>query len=183
MTAFTNDLENLIEFDFATSANANIGSATIRGAEMSWDFPLGRRGASFLQATYLDTEDDLGQPLLRRPEWSGSWTLHGAFSKHLNGDLTVVYVGSRDDVDPVTLRTGRRPTATRRPASPSPTACGTGWRSPAGCSTSRIPTTRRFSATPPRVASTSSASDSVSTPLRGGRAALTEIYGGNRLRL
>ncbi len=103
VTAFTNDLENLIEFDFATSANANIGSATIRGAELSWDYPLGRRGASFLQATYLDTEDDFGQPLLRRPEWSGSWTLHGAFSKHLNGDLTVVYVGAREDVDPVTF--------------------------------------------------------------------------------
>jgi len=103
LTAFTNDLENLIEFDFATSANANIGSATIRGAELSWDVPLGRRGASFLQATYLDTEDDLGRPLLRRPEWGGSWTLHGAFSKHLNGDLTVVYVGTREDVDPVTF--------------------------------------------------------------------------------
>ncbi len=61
VTAFSTDLENLIEYDFTTSANANIGSATIRGAELSWDFPLGRRGASFLQATYLDTEDDLGQ--------------------------------------------------------------------------------------------------------------------------
>lgn len=103
VTGFTNDLENLIEFDFTTSANANIGSATIRGAELSWDLPLGRRGASFVQATYLDTEDILGQPLLRRPEWSGSWTLHGALSKHTNGDLTVVYVGSRADVDPVTF--------------------------------------------------------------------------------
>jgi vitamin B12 transporter len=103
VTAFSTDLENLIEYDFATSANANIGAATIRGAELSWDYPLGRRGASFLQATYLDTEDDLGQPLLRRPEWGGSWTLHGAFSKRFNGDLTVVYVGSRQDVDPVTF--------------------------------------------------------------------------------
>lgn len=103
VTAFSTDLENLIEYDFASGANANIGSATIRGAEMSWDYPLGRRGASFVQATYLDTEDGLGQPLLRRPEWSGSWTLHGAFSKHLNGDITVVYVGSRADVDPVTF--------------------------------------------------------------------------------
>ncbi len=103
VTAFSTDLENLIEFDFATSANANIGSATIRGAEFSWDFPLWRRGASFLQTTYLDTQDDLGQPLLRRPEWSGSWTLYGAFSKRLNGDLNVVYVGSRQDVDPVTF--------------------------------------------------------------------------------
>jgi vitamin B12 transporter len=101
LTGFTTELENLIEFDFATYSNANVGSATIRGAEISWESSIGRRGASFLQATYLDTEDALGQPLLRRPEWSGSWTLHGAMTEHLTGDLTVLYVGSRDDVDPV----------------------------------------------------------------------------------
>ena len=101
-TGFSTDLDNLIEFDFVAYSNANIGSATIRGAELSWDLPLGRRGASFLQATYLDTEDEFGQPLLRRPEWSGSWTVHGAFTQHLSGDLTLIYVGSRDDVDPLT---------------------------------------------------------------------------------
>lgn len=103
LTGFTTELENLIEFDFATYSNANVGSATIRGAEISWESSIGRRGTSFLQATYLDTEDALGQPLLRRPEWSGSWTLHGAMTEHLTGDLTVLYVGSRDDVDPVSF--------------------------------------------------------------------------------
>ncbi len=103
LTGFSTDLDNLIEFDYTTYQNYNIGSATIRGAEYSWAFALGRRGSSFLQATYLDTEDDNGQPLLRRPEWSGSWTIHGAFSRHLTGDITFVYVGDRDDVDPVTF--------------------------------------------------------------------------------
>jgi vitamin B12 transporter len=107
LTVFSTDLENLIEFDFASYSNANIGAATIRGAELSWEAALGRRGGSILQATYLDTEDDLGQPLLRRPEWSGSWTLHGAMSEHLTGDLTVVYVGSRDDVDPASFERSR----------------------------------------------------------------------------
>ncbi|HSO22101.1 MAG TPA: TonB-dependent receptor [Chondromyces sp.] len=107
LTVFSTDLENLIEFDFASYSNANIGTATIRGAELSWEAALGRRGGSILQATYLDTEDDLGQPLLRRPEWSGSWTLHGAMSEHLTGDLTVVYVGSRDDVDPASFERSR----------------------------------------------------------------------------
>lgn len=107
LSVFSTDLENLIEFDFASYSNANIGAATIRGAELSWEASLGRRGGSILQATYLDTEDDLGQPLLRRPEWSGSWTLHGAMSEHLTGDLTIIYVGSRDDVDPASFERSR----------------------------------------------------------------------------
>jgi vitamin B12 transporter len=102
LTAFSTDLDDLIEFDFASYHNHNIGSATIRGAEISWSRSLGKRGASLIQATYLDTEDDDGLPLLRRPEWSGSWTLHGNFSQHMSGDLTVFYVGARDDVDPIT---------------------------------------------------------------------------------
>jgi vitamin B12 transporter len=103
VTVFSTDLENLIEFDFQAYSNQNIGSAKIRGAELSWERSLGRRGASFMQATYLDTEDDQGLPLLRRPEWAGSWTLHGTFSDHLSGDLTVLYVGSRADIDPATF--------------------------------------------------------------------------------
>ncbi len=103
VTAFSTDLDNLIEFDFATYSNANIGKATIRGAELAWERSIGPRAASFVQATYLETEDDEGRPLLRRPEWSGSWTIHGAFSEHFTGDLTVVYVGSREDVDPITF--------------------------------------------------------------------------------
>jgi len=101
VTAFSTDLENLIEFDFASYTNQNIGSARIRGTELSWEKGLGKRSASFLQATYLDTENDDGQPLLRRPEWSGSWTVHGAFSEHFTGDLTVFYVGARQDVEPI----------------------------------------------------------------------------------
>jgi vitamin B12 transporter len=107
LTAFSTDLDNLIEFDYATYQNHNIGSATIRGAEISWTRSLGKRGASFIQATYLDTEDDNGLPLLRRPEWSGSWTVQGNFSQHLSGDVTIVYVGARDDVDPITFERAR----------------------------------------------------------------------------
>jgi vitamin B12 transporter len=106
ITVFSTDLNNLIEFDFAAYQNQNIGSAKIRGAELSWERSLGRRGASFMQATYLDTEDDQGLPLLRRPEWAGSWTLHGAFSDHMSGDLTLLYVGSRADIDPSTFERG-----------------------------------------------------------------------------
>lgn len=107
VSLFSTDLENLIEFDFVTYQNRNVGAATIRGAEVSWTRMLARRAASVLQATYLVSEDDTGQPLLRRPDWSGSWTLHGVFSRHLRGDLTVLYVGIRDDVDPITFERAR----------------------------------------------------------------------------
>jgi vitamin B12 transporter len=107
MTAYSTDLDNLIEFDFGTYQNHNIGSAMIRGAEISWSRRIRRRGASIVQVTFLDTEDDAGLPLLRRPEWSGSWTVHGRFTRHLSGDLTVLYVGSRDDVDPITFERSR----------------------------------------------------------------------------
>ena len=112
LTAFSTDLDNLIEFDFATYRNHNIGSASIRGAELSWTRSLGKRGASFIQATYLDTEDDDGLPLLRRPEWSGSWTVQGKFSAHFSGDLTLLYVGARDDIDPITYERSRSPSYT-----------------------------------------------------------------------
>jgi vitamin B12 transporter len=106
VTTFSTELDNLIEFDFVSYTNQNIGSAKIRGAEISWEQALGNRSASLVQASYLDTEDDEGQPLLRRPEWSASWTIHGAISKHFTGDLTVMYVGKRADVDPLTYERG-----------------------------------------------------------------------------
>ena len=103
LAAFSTDLDNLIEFDFSTYRNHNIGTATIRGVEASWSRSIGKRAVSFLQGTWLDTQDDEGLPLLRRPEWSGSWTVQGSFSNHLSGDITARYVGARDDVDPVTF--------------------------------------------------------------------------------
>jgi outer membrane cobalamin receptor len=64
---------------------------------------LADRVLSSLQATWLDTEDALGQPLLRRPEWSASWTLHGGLGKRWHGDVTLVWVGARADVDPLSF--------------------------------------------------------------------------------
>ena len=103
LALFATDLDNLIEFDFAAYTNANIGSATIRGTELSWQRRLGQRVQSIVELTYLDTQDDEGRPLLRRPDWSASWTAHGTISERLGGDLTIVWIGKRADVDPVTL--------------------------------------------------------------------------------
>jgi vitamin B12 transporter len=103
LNLFVTDIEDLIDYDFATLQNVNVGTAEIRGAELVWE-----QGALdvirwYLQATYLDTEGDDGLPLLRRPEVSASWTLNGDIGRGWSGDVTVLWVSSRDDVDPVTF--------------------------------------------------------------------------------
>jgi len=102
LNAFQTDIDDLIEYDFVTWQNINAGSAEITGAELVWEQGAFEVVRWFLQATWLDTEGDDGLPLLRRPEWSASWTLSGRFSENWSGDATVLWVDSRDDVDPIT---------------------------------------------------------------------------------
>lgn len=107
LNLFSTELDQLIEYDFTTSSLHNIASAKIRGAEMVYSRPLGQRSGMSAQLTYLVTEDDAGDWLLRRPRWSGSWTVHGELLDNLRGDLSLIWVGERDDVDPATFATVR----------------------------------------------------------------------------
>ncbi len=100
---FETRLENLIDYSFVTFSFANVATAEILGAELMWDVPLTAELVSSVQGTWLETEDGEGLPLLRRPEWSASWTLHGVFWGRLRGDVTLIYVGERADVDPITF--------------------------------------------------------------------------------
>jgi TonB-dependent vitamin B12 receptor len=103
LNVFKTELEDLIQFDFAAYTNRNIARAEILGAELAYENALTADFTQLVQVTWLDTEDDLGEPLLRRPEWSGAYTLTGSFWHKVRGDLTVLYLGSRWDVDPVTF--------------------------------------------------------------------------------
>jgi outer membrane cobalamin receptor len=100
---FSTRIDNLIDFDFSTWTFGNVSDATMRGVELAWDVPMTSSLMSMLQGTWLDTEDADRLPLLRRPEWSASWTVHGALWGRLRGDLSVIWVGARADVDPVTF--------------------------------------------------------------------------------
>lgn len=102
LTLFDTRQENLIDFDFVTFANVNLGRARSRGVEA--ELGLRRGGWSVdLNATLLDAEDRVtDEALLRRPDesanlvvtWSGErWTLNAVAR----------YVGERPDVDPVTF--------------------------------------------------------------------------------
>ncbi len=103
LTAFDTRVDDLIEYDFARLAFANVASATMRGVEGSVEAVLDDGLHNAFAVTWLDTVDDNGLPLLRRPGWSGSWTVTGAVARGWRGDLSVVWVGARDDVDPVSF--------------------------------------------------------------------------------
>ncbi len=104
---FSTEVDDLIDFDYVTYAYANVAEAEMQGLEVAWDAPLFDDLMSLLQITWLDTEDDRGEELLRRPEWGGSWTLTGALWGTLRGDLALIWVGSRPDIDPITFETFR----------------------------------------------------------------------------
>ncbi len=100
---FRNRTTDLIEFDYATYAFANVGRAAQDGVELSWLEAAGRRGEVVAALTWMRTRDGAGAPLLRRPSWSGSVGWRGAVAGGVTGALTLVWVGHRDDVDPVTF--------------------------------------------------------------------------------
>ena len=102
-SVFTTSLDNLIDFDFATFAFANVATASIDGAELGCAAEVAPGFVLSAQATYLDTAGDRGRPLLRRPRWSGSITASGRLAARLRGDLAVIWSGERPDVDPSTF--------------------------------------------------------------------------------
>ena len=102
LTGFDNELDNLIDFDFVTFTNVNVGRARSRGAELGFARGAPRwrlRG----QVSWLDAVDrDSGLALLRRPAWRGS--LVGTVDLARWGvTATALYTGDRADVDPLTF--------------------------------------------------------------------------------
>ncbi len=97
-TLFHNDFDDLIVFDNLTSIFQNVGAAVTRGVELSGS-GVSRGGWSFAATyTWLDSEQkDTGQPLLRRPEHSGSLSI-GYAIRAWRAALVAVHNGSRADV-------------------------------------------------------------------------------------
>ncbi len=102
VVAFSNRVTDLIQFDFASYAFANVGRAEMNGVEVSF---LQRLGGARLRAglTWLEAEDGDGLPLLRRPEWSGHLAVGGRFPRGAEGEVALVWVGERPDVASVTF--------------------------------------------------------------------------------
>jgi vitamin B12 transporter len=103
LSAFSTRLANLIDFDYATYAFSNVAAASIHGIELGAGVLVAPELVWRTALTYLDTEDGAGRQLLRRPAWSGSIGLTGRLNDRLRADLTLTWVGSRPDVDPVSF--------------------------------------------------------------------------------
>ncbi len=102
LTGFENRQRNLIDYDFVSFRNVNVGRARSRGVEGEVGFRLGIVDARW-NATWLEAEDrTTGLALLRRPETSSNLVLSvrpGDWSFNVEGR----YVGERPDVDPFTF--------------------------------------------------------------------------------
>ena len=103
LVAFSNRQRDLIDFDFASFRYVNVARAREDGVEGSWVAMLGARGRLTTALTWLDARDGSGAPLLRRPAWSGSLTAAGPLASGVEGAASVVWVGRRTDLDPVTF--------------------------------------------------------------------------------
>ncbi|HPR64285.1 MAG TPA: TonB-dependent receptor [Thermoanaerobaculia bacterium] len=100
---FLTDLDNLIDFDYTTYSFQNMGTSRIRGLEFQWNHAWGETATVRTSVTVLDHENtDTGQPLLRRPDLSASLILTVHPTLNLQTLVTGRYVGSRDDIDPLT---------------------------------------------------------------------------------
>lgn len=100
-TLFRGTYRDLITFDNATYAFANIGRARTAGLELGWQRASSANGYTALSYTFLPTaEDTAGARLLRRPKHSGS-AMVGARSGSVDANVTLVYAGARQDVLPV----------------------------------------------------------------------------------
>jgi vitamin B12 transporter len=108
LTGFESRQRNLIDFDFATFRDVNVGRAKSRGIEGEVGY---RRGivSARLNATYLDAKDGTtGMPLLRRPKRSGSLVL-ALTPRRWTFSLTGRAASERPDVDPVTFANRTNP--------------------------------------------------------------------------
>lgn len=104
VTAFRNQVRDLIQYDFVTSSNENVGRARMVGVEAELVATLSDRLFARAGYTWLDAWDEsTGLALLRRPAHRASATLGFTPGAASAVELTALFVGKRDDVDAVTF--------------------------------------------------------------------------------
>lgn len=103
-SVFRNDIKDLIQYDFTTQANRNVGRARTQGVELVVRGALGPRLFTRASYTYLDATDrDRDRALLRRPHQRASMTVGGSLASGASAELTALFVGRRADVDAQTF--------------------------------------------------------------------------------
>jgi vitamin B12 transporter len=103
LTAFWSRYRNLINFDNATFAFANIGRARSDGLELGMDEQVTSAVYTHLAYTFLHRDEDeaTGERLPRRPKHSGALTLGWRNGGGLDANVSLVRSGARADILPV----------------------------------------------------------------------------------
>jgi len=103
-SVFWNDFRDLIVYDFALGANANIARARTKGVELAWRQHAGQVVSFDVGYTWLEAQDlDAGTDLLRRPRHRAFGAVTVRAPKRLTTTLRTTWVGSRPDVDGLTF--------------------------------------------------------------------------------
>ncbi len=114
VSLFWNDLTNLIQSDFVTSQNVNIGRARTRGVEADWQVRLASSLDADISYTYLEAEDLVkNAALARRPRHRGSVSLVWHPVAPLTVSPRAVFVGDRSDIDGLSFGPTEDPSYTR----------------------------------------------------------------------
>ena len=98
---FDSDFEQLIDSDPVTFLAVNRSDAASKGWEASWVLRK-ERYASRASWSVLDTADNAGDPLLRRPNNAASVGVT-RYGERWTVDASLRHVGSRADLDPLTF--------------------------------------------------------------------------------
>ena len=100
LTYFNNEIEDIIDYDFATSKYANVaGKSKIKGYEVSYNSTFFDIVALSLGYTKLKAQDHKGKDLKRRVDQSLKFGLDYYGIENLHLGLNGEYIGDREDTD------------------------------------------------------------------------------------
>lgn len=103
LTWFQSRFRDLIQYSFILGKPANIAHARTQGVEATLGFHPGFGLDVVGGYTYLETLDQDGKSLLRRPPNTWNLAVNYAPWNRVNLNSSLRYVGKRDDIDPVTF--------------------------------------------------------------------------------
>jgi vitamin B12 transporter len=107
-TYFSNEFRDLLDYNFATNKEENIGHARANGVELGLKLRPADDLTLAANYTYTNTEDlDTKSALLRRPPNAVSAQATWNYSRKGQVTLGMNYASSRADIDPVTFATTR----------------------------------------------------------------------------
>ena len=107
-TYFSNEFRDLLDYNFATNKEENIGHARSSGVELGVKLRPTDDLTLSANYTYTNTEDlDTKSALLRRPPNAVSAQAIWNYSRKGTVTVGMNYVSSRADIDPITFATTR----------------------------------------------------------------------------